>query len=423
MEETRWVMKHICIEEHADYIFALGLLKGVGPRAQRLLVSYFPTQQRFQQASLEELEKIFPPPSARSLHEQVHQSPHVWAALLQKAADILQQHIQAEIFPIPITSSTYPPLLKKIPDPPVILYAKGNLALLQETNAVAIVGTREPTPKGERVAQHLARHFAQFHYCIISGLAKGIDTAAHEGALEVHGRTIAVFGTPLNQVYPAVNKGLANRILEAEGLLISEAPLGQRGFRSAFVSRDRIQSGLSLAVIPVQTKIDGGTMHTVNFAHVQKRLIACPVPLQGEGNASQYEGIYALMRGTNPPVYTFKAGQVESSDILDQLERIKRQLYAEKSHEQRNKTVDSRDAVKQEVETTSKPSEANSSAKPAKSASQPRKPKSSSQQKSSESHSRSSISYETFTGPSASRVAEPKETYQSGSCCVQAQLW
>jgi DNA processing protein len=423
-------MRQISLEENTAYVFALGLLKGIGSQAHRRLVSYFPTFHDLHQASLKDLEKLLRSSLANVIYQQVQQSPETWSHLLQEAEETLSKHIQKDIVPIPITSPRYPPLLKKIPDPPVILYAKGNVPLLQQTNAVAIVGTREPTEKGENVARHLAVYFAKLHYSVISGLAKGIDKAAHEGALQVQGKTIAVFGTPLDQIYPAANKDLAQRILETDGLLLSEIPLGHRGFRSAFVMRDRIQSGLSLAVIPVQTKSDGGTMHTVNFARNQERLIACPIPLKSEGHATQYEGIYALLRQQNMAIYPFKAGQVEQYDILEQLQLIRQQVLSVGEQHEENEIASKDEKVPEQSQVASQTPEETTLSTSAKQSSsrshvrQRKKPQSSSVgNKASTDNVPSSFSYKPPEEYSLHRVTEQGVSYEGPSSCVQISFW
>ena len=311
------------LNEDIVYTIALGLLSGIGPQTQRQLVLSFPTFHDLFHADHRDLAMLLPSTLMPAFYQSLHEESREWKSVESKAKAILDQHLQANIVPIPISSPFYSPLLRKIAHPPVILYAKGSIALLRQTNTIAIVGTREPTPSGENVARSLAKHFAELGYCVVSGLAKGIDAAAHEGVLDVHGKTIAVFGTPLDQVYPAKHKPLAERIVEEEGLLVSELPLGRRAYRSAFVQRDRIQSGLSLAVIPVQTTLGGGTMHTVNFAKTQQRLIACPLPLSSEKGANKYEGIYALLQDTYPYDSSFKASSVGQSGLLSRLQQMK----------------------------------------------------------------------------------------------------
>jgi predicted Rossmann fold nucleotide-binding protein DprA/Smf involved in DNA uptake len=145
------------------------------------------------------------------------------------------------------------------------------------------------------VAGKIARYFAASGFVVISGLARGIDSAAQTAACE-SGLTVAVLANSLDKVYPAENRQLAERIIDAKGALVSELALGEPTFKNAFVRRDRIQSGMSLAVIPIQTDVEGGTMHTVRFAEDQKRLLFCPIPMQEEGEKKQYAGIWQLIR-------------------------------------------------------------------------------------------------------------------------------
>lgn len=207
----------------------------------------------------------------------------------------INSHKDKNIDLIDISSEYYPKLLKSIEDPPIIIYTKGNIELLKESRCVAFIGTREPTQKGILAAKKIARLFANNNFIIVSGLATGIDTAGHEGALEAKGgKTIAVMAGGLDSIYPAENKNLANGILENKGLLISEYPMGQRPFKSSFVQRDRIQSGLSLAICPVQTPIESGTQHTIKFALNQNRVLFCPYPQESE-SIKATQGVYQLI--------------------------------------------------------------------------------------------------------------------------------
>ncbi len=169
----------------------------------------------------------------------------------------------------------YPERLRTISDPPAMLYVKGDVAGLHATKCLAIVGTREPTPYGEAVARKLATIAVEEGFVIVSGLAHGCDTLAHEGCLDAHGIGVAVMAHGLDKVYPAANRGLANRLLDGGGCLVSEYPLGVTPMRTAFAERDRIQSGLSDAVLVVETDVKGGTMHTVRFSREQRRALAC----------------------------------------------------------------------------------------------------------------------------------------------------
>ncbi|HJH29197.1 MAG TPA: DNA-protecting protein DprA [Methanosarcinaceae archaeon] len=183
--------------------------------------------------------------------------------------DISQQH---DIRIISKDSSDYPKPLLKIQDPPALLHVKGNIGALNK-DCIAIVGTRNPTSFGTSQAKKCGKSFAKGGYVIVSGLAKGVDSAAHKGALESNGLTVAVLAHGLDTIYPSVNKQLADNILENNGALISEYPWGTNSNRSFFVSRNRIQSGLSLGTLVVETKTNGGTMHTVRFCEKQDRAL------------------------------------------------------------------------------------------------------------------------------------------------------
>ena len=169
----------------------------------------------------------------------------------------------------------YPARLRKMPDPPAVLFVKGNLQGLHATKVLAVVGTRKPTPAGKRLAHRSGCIAVQSDYAIVSGLALGCDTYAHEGCLEAGGIGVAVLAHGLDKVYPAANRGLADRLLDNGGCLTSEYPVGMTPVRSAFAERDRIQSGLSDGVLVIETDVKGGTMHTVRFARKQQRALAC----------------------------------------------------------------------------------------------------------------------------------------------------
>ncbi|MDE0280560.1 MAG: DNA-protecting protein DprA [Gammaproteobacteria bacterium] len=169
----------------------------------------------------------------------------------------------------------YPERLKKIPDPPAVLFVKGKIDGLHATKCLAVVGTREPTSYGKAVASRSARTAVEAGFIIVSGLANGCDTYAHEGCLETHGVGVAVLAHGLDMVYPATNRDLAERLVELEGCLVSEYPIGFGPIQASFAERDRIQSGLSDAVLVIETDLEGGTVHTVRFARDQNRPLAC----------------------------------------------------------------------------------------------------------------------------------------------------
>lgn len=163
----------------------------------------------------------------------------------------------------------YPGLLLETPDAPPVLYASGRIELLRSA-AIAIVGSRNATPHGLRDAEAFARALSEAGFCIVSGLAHGIDTAAHRGGLAAHGSSIAVVGTGPDRVYPKANLALARR-LEAEGCVISEFPLGTPPAEMNFPRRNRLISGLSKGVLVVEAAERSGSLHTARFALEQNR--------------------------------------------------------------------------------------------------------------------------------------------------------
>ncbi|MFA7228134.1 MAG: DNA-processing protein DprA [Melioribacteraceae bacterium] len=179
----------------------------------------------------------------------------------------------------------YPELLKKIYFPPVILYTMGNSSP-NDKYSVAVVGTRQPTSYGKNMAERFSAELTGKNITIVSGLARGIDSTAHDSALKAGGRTIAVIGSGLDVVYPPENRKLFQRIAEG-GMIISEFELGTKPDAQNFPRRNRIISGISLGTLVIETKINGGAMQTAAYALDQNReIFAIPGnlnTLQGEG--------------------------------------------------------------------------------------------------------------------------------------------
>jgi DNA processing protein len=164
----------------------------------------------------------------------------------------------------------YPKLLKEINDPPIGLYRKGQYDFAQPR--IAIVGSRRTTLYGQSVAKKLGGELARLGFCVVSGLARGIDTAAHEGALSVGGKTAAVLGCGIDIVYPPENLDLYRRI-EESGAVVSEFPFTRRADRQSFAMRNRIVAGMCAAVVVVESDVGGGSMITAKFAGDQGRLV------------------------------------------------------------------------------------------------------------------------------------------------------
>jgi DNA processing protein len=202
-------------------------------------------------------------------------------------------HTEHEINMAGIGDSNYPAILASAHDAPPVLYWKGSLSGIDLASA-AVVGTREPTELGIKVAERVTAFLAQSGVSIVSGLALGIDTVAHREALAQHGHTVAVLAQGLDQISPASNRHLAHEIVEAGGALISENPMNAIVDKYEFAKRDRIQSGLSRIVVPIQTGLKGGTQNTIRFAQAQNRALWAP-NVQDETGHEKWAGIRELI--------------------------------------------------------------------------------------------------------------------------------
>ena len=209
------------------------------------------------------------------------------------AARLIETHLEAGISIAAIDDGEYPDVLALAPDAPPLIYWRGNLEPISIASA-AVVGTRQPTEAGSLIAERLSGHLASNGVAIISGLALGIDTISHQAALRVGGYTAAVMAQPLDQVYPASNRQLSFEIVESGGALISEHPMGKVTDRFEFARRDRIQSGLSRIVIPIQTGEEGGTQNTIEAARKQGRQLWAP-RTDNEGGHAKWKGIEDLL--------------------------------------------------------------------------------------------------------------------------------
>lgn len=203
----------------------------------------------------------------------------------------------------------YPYLLKNIPEPPVILYSAGEY-IFPENNTIAIVGTRNPTQYGKNQAERLAVLFAQKNITVVSGLARGIDSAAHRGVLSAGGRTIAVLGSGLDRIYPSENYDLAKQITQ-HGLVMTEFDPGTAPLGTNFPRRNRIISGLSLGTIVVESGEEGGAMHTARLANDHNREVFA-VP--GNIGLHQSQGPNALIKNGEAKLIT------TADDVISELQ-------------------------------------------------------------------------------------------------------
>ena len=210
---------------------------------------------------------------------------------------------------ITFKDTRYPPLLREIQNPPVLLFIQGDVTALS-ANQVAMVGSRNPSPTGYDIARDFGRSLAQHGFIVTSGLAMGIDAAGHHGAMHF-GRTVAVLGTGLDNVYPLRNKSLARQIID-RGALVSEFPLQTAAKRINFPRRNRIISGLSLGVLVIEASIYSGSLITARLAGEQGREIFA---IPGSIHNPMTKGCHKLIRQG--------AKLVESvDDIIEELKRV-----------------------------------------------------------------------------------------------------
>lgn len=193
----------------------------------------------------------------------------------EKANKIAHLSKEQNIKSIDILNKNFPQKLKHIENPPQILFYKGNYNAVINENTVAIIGSRKSYKESEKNAYEISKRLSIEKYSIISGLAIGCDTYAHKGCLDSKGMTVGVLSNGLDRIYPAQNRELAENIIENNGCLLSEYPIGFSSFKKNFIERDRIQSGLSLGTIIIQASIKSGTMHTANFTLQQNRALFC----------------------------------------------------------------------------------------------------------------------------------------------------
>jgi DNA processing protein len=247
--------------DDTQFWLALTQVEGIGVRSAHKLVEHFGSPQRAYMASLTELE-------ACGVPAQVAQAIFAQAGL-KEAERVMEAAAKFGCKLLSRAHGEYPPLLKQLPDAPLVLYVRGDLGAMSR-HAVAIVGARRPTAYGSQVAHRLASDLAQRQLVIVSGLARGIDSAAHTGALEGRGKTVAVLGSGLDVIYPREHKRLADRIVES-GALVSEFPLGTSPAPENFPIRNRIISGLSLGVVIVEAAEYSGSLITARLALEQNR--------------------------------------------------------------------------------------------------------------------------------------------------------
>lgn len=244
-------------------ILAISSIRGIGPKSLMVIINHMNTNK-------------ISPTSADDLYCYLYENRPARAKITEDtvykayndAGYIIRESERQGIKVLTYFDTNYPEILKSTMtedgkmDPPLILYYKGNLEILEKPS-IAVIGTREPTKEGVNAGLYLSSKIASLGYNVVSGLALGCDTMGHRGALNVNGSTVAFLAHGLDTIYPPQNRSLALEILDKGGLLISEYPIGTPCNAYRLVARDRLQAGLALATLVVQTGVRGGTMHAV----------------------------------------------------------------------------------------------------------------------------------------------------------------
>ena len=249
--------------ENKKYWIWFSLIKGLGSKRKQKLLESYKTPEKIYKLTKKELIET------NGIGEKMVEN-----ILNSKDEDYLKKYIlymqKHNIDIININDENYPKILKEIYDPPISLYIKGNKNILNNTS-VAIIGCRQASQYGIKVAKYFGYNLAKNEVNVVSGLAKGIDSYAHIGSICANGKTIAVIGNGIDTIYPKENINIANKILEKGGTIISEYPLGTKPEKMNFPARNRIISGISKSVIVVEAKEKSGTLLTVDFALEQGR--------------------------------------------------------------------------------------------------------------------------------------------------------
>ncbi len=277
---------------------ALSLTRGLGGEGARRLLQEFGSPEAVFAASKGSLKSLVKTDIAAEICKGIDDDV-VKPALVWLEDD--NNHI------VTLADSDYPQALLNIPDPPLLLYVKGRLDLLNKP-ALAVVGSRSATPQGIKNAQAFANSLSDAGLCIVSGLAHGIDAAAHLGAVRGVGSSIAVVGTGLDKVYPAANRELAHALAQ-QGALVSEFPLGTPPLAANFPRRNRLISGMSLGCLVVEASLQSGSLITARLALEQGREVFA---IPGSIHAPQSKGCHALLKQGAKLVETAR-------DILEEL--------------------------------------------------------------------------------------------------------
>ncbi|MDX2227767.1 MAG: DNA-processing protein DprA [Verrucomicrobiae bacterium] len=271
--------------ERREAWIVLNLISGIGPVRVRRLLEHLGEPQRILQTAPRDLERIagIGPETARAIAD--------WEQSVNLKGE-LDSAQNAGVTILTADDADYPENLREIHDPPLVLYMLGKMDS-RDVRSIGVVGSRETSHYGTETAKRLSYQMAFNGIPVISGLARGIDTAAHQGALAAKGRTVAVIGSGLGEMYPPENEPLARKIIEGGGAVISEFPMGMKPQPQNFPMRNRIVSGMSIGTLVVEAGLRSGALITARMALDQGRtLFAVP----GRIDSPRSKGTHALIK-------------------------------------------------------------------------------------------------------------------------------
>ena len=267
-----------------ESLVVLNMLESIGPVTVRRLLDEFVDPWKILQTSMASLMKV------PGIGEELAHTISTW----EQKIDLAEELARCEAFGCQIITgldSHYPTQLSQIYDPPIVLYVKGSLTT-SDHSGIAIVGARRSTHYGRETARRLAHQLAATGVCIVSGGARGIDSAAHTGALQARGRTLCVLGNGINLVYPPENRDLFDRIAQ-NGAVITQFPFNRQADRQTFPIRNRIVAGMCLGTVVIEANTKSGALITANMANdYGRQVFAIPGPI----HSPQSKGCHQLIK-------------------------------------------------------------------------------------------------------------------------------
>ncbi len=302
------------IAPEVDALLRLSLIPGLGPVRIRRLIESFGDAQRVLGASESSLQRVRG--VGAQLAKTIIAERNDVEQRVRRELDLAAQH---DVTLIPISDDAYPALLRAIPNPPPILYVRGEINTEHDRYPVALVGSRACTPYGIEQTERFAGMLASAGLTIVSGGARGVDTAAHRAAMRMNGRTVAVLGCGLARCYPPENQELFDEIADGRGAVVSELPMETNPSAENFPMRNRIISGLSLGVLVVEAAAGSGALITARLATEEHGREVMALPGRVDSPAS--EGSNDLLKRAGAALV------MHPSDVIDQLESPARHLF------------------------------------------------------------------------------------------------